>query len=257
MELFEAFEKRKEQCLSRTDLSRKGSVDANIESLVRFINERDAFFTTSSCSGRVTLIDGCFHGFEVQKQNCSWLLVAHQKCQKEDVIAALQKSSGDAVLKFEPFVLHVQCRQLQDAQLLHSVALSSGFRNSGITVGKKGRTMMAVRSTHGLEVPLSRKGKLLVNEEYIEFLVQIANQKMEENKKRTDRFYSCLQSALRCEDIFEKSILESQTSRPVYTRRRRRKGMKEDVVCTSPDEEALDGEEEVEFDAAIFSELHL
>nr|XP_033771801.1 tRNA wybutosine-synthesizing protein 3 homolog isoform X2 [Geotrypetes seraphini] len=172
-------------------------------------------------------------------------------------IAALQKSSGDAVLKFEPFVLHVQCRQLQDAQLLHSVALSSGFRNSGITVGKKGRTMMAVRSTHGLEVPLSRKGKLLVNEEYIEFLVQIANQKMEENKKRTDRFYSCLQSALRCEDIFEKSILESQTSRPVYTRRRRRKGMKEDVVCTSPDEEALDGEEEVEFDAAIFSELHL
>ncbi|XP_030063582.1 tRNA wybutosine-synthesizing protein 3 homolog [Microcaecilia unicolor] len=256
MALFDAFEKRKEQCLSRADLSRKGSVDADIESLVRFINECDAFFTTSSCSGRVTLIDGRFDEFEVKKQNCPWLLVAHQKCQKDDVITALQKSSGDAVLKFEPFVLHVQCRQLQDAQLLHSVALNSGFRNSGITIGKKGRTMMAVRSTHGLEVPLSRKGKLLVNEEYIQYLVQIANQKMDENKKRTDRFYSCLQSALRCEGIFEKSVLESQT-RPVYTRRRRRKAMKEDVLCTSPDERAPDREEEVEFDPVVFTELHL
>ncbi|XP_029473898.1 tRNA wybutosine-synthesizing protein 3 homolog isoform X3 [Rhinatrema bivittatum] len=145
MEISEVFKKRKEQCLSRADLSRKGNVDADIVSLVRFINERDPFFTTSSCSGRVTLIDGCSHDFEVKKKNCSWLLVTHQKCQKDDVIAALQRASGDAVLKFEPFVLHVQCRQLEDAQLLHSVALNAGFRNSGITVGKKGKTVMVLQ----------------------------------------------------------------------------------------------------------------
>lgn len=33
-------------------------------------------------------------------------------------IDALSRSSGDAVLKFEPFVLHVQCRKLEDAQLM-------------------------------------------------------------------------------------------------------------------------------------------
>lgn len=32
--------------------------------------------------------------------------------------SALARSSGDAVLKFEPFVLHVQCRRLDDAQLM-------------------------------------------------------------------------------------------------------------------------------------------
>jgi len=47
---------------------------------------------------------------------------------------------------------------------------------------------MAIRSTHGLEVPLSHKGKLMVTEEYIEFLLKIANQKMEENKKRIERY---------------------------------------------------------------------
>lgn len=56
--------------------------------------------------------------------------------------------------------------------------------------------MLAVRSTHGLEVPLSHKGKLMVTEEYIDFLLKIANHKMEENKKRIERFYNCLQLAL-------------------------------------------------------------
>lgn len=46
----------------------------------------------------------------------------------------------------------------------------------------------AVRSTHCLEVPLSHKGRLMVSEEYIEFLVHVANQKMEENIRRIDRF---------------------------------------------------------------------
>ncbi|KAG8534706.1 hypothetical protein GDO81_018765, partial [Engystomops pustulosus] len=78
----------------------------------------------------------------VQKQNCSWLFVTHDLCRKEDAISGLQKASGDAVLKFEPFVLHVQCRALEDAQLLHGVAIDSGFRNSGITVGKKGKIIM-------------------------------------------------------------------------------------------------------------------
>lgn len=32
--------------------------------------------------------------------------------------SALESSHGDAVFKFEPFVLHVQCRQLDDAQLM-------------------------------------------------------------------------------------------------------------------------------------------
>lgn len=45
----------------------------------------------------------------------------------------------------------------------------------------------AVRSTHGLEVPLSHEGKLLVGQDYLHFLTQLANQKMEENLRRINR----------------------------------------------------------------------
>ncbi|KAB1268669.1 tRNA wybutosine-synthesizing protein 3-like protein [Camelus dromedarius] len=195
------FRRWKAQCLTKADLSRKGSVDEDVVGLVQLLNGREQFFTTSSCAGRIILLDGGINGFEVQKQNCCWLLVTHKPCVKDDVMVALKKADGDAILKFEPLVLHVQCRQLQDAQLLHSVAMDSGFRNSGITVGKRGKTVLAVRSTHGLEVPLSQKGKLMVTEEYIDFLLKIANQKMEENKKRIERFYNCLQHALEKESV--------------------------------------------------------
>ncbi|XP_068821947.1 tRNA wybutosine-synthesizing protein 3 homolog isoform X2 [Capricornis sumatraensis] len=168
MDLSAEFKRWKAQCLSKADLSRKGSVDEDVLEIVQLLNGQEQFFTTSSCAGRIILLDGSINGSEVQKQNCCWLLVTHKACVKDDV---------------------------------HSVAMDSGFRNSGITVGKRGKIMLAVRSTHGLEVPLSHQGKLMVTEEYINFLLKIANQKMEENKKRIERFYHCLQHALEKETV--------------------------------------------------------
>ncbi|XP_006831094.1 PREDICTED: tRNA wybutosine-synthesizing protein 3 homolog isoform X1 [Chrysochloris asiatica] len=222
MDRSEEFKRSKAQCLGKADLSRKGSVDDDVVELVQLLNTQDQFFTTSSCAGRILLLDGGVNGFEVQKKNCCWLLVTHKPCVKDDVIVALKKASGDAILKFEPFVLHVQCRQLQDAQLLHSAAIDSGFRNSGITVGRKGKTMLAVRSTHSLEVPLSRKGKLMVTEEYIDFLLNIANQKMEENKRRIERFYNCLQRALESETDTSSHPKIKQKKNPVYLHKKKR-----------------------------------
>ncbi|XP_007543273.1 tRNA wybutosine-synthesizing protein 3 homolog isoform X2 [Poecilia formosa] len=169
------FSRIKTQSLNRLDLSKKGSVDEDIEHVVSLLNSCEQFFTTSSCSGRIILIDGAAGSSDAHKQNCVWLFVSHQKCTCDDLMSGLSRSCGDAVLKFEPFVLHVQCRRLEDAQLL------------------------AVRSTHGLEVPLSRHGKLLVDEDYIQFLTQTANQKMEENLRRVQRFFQNLQSAVLAE----------------------------------------------------------
>ncbi|KAJ8012308.1 hypothetical protein DPEC_G00067310 [Dallia pectoralis] len=216
-----AFIQWKKQCLNKIDLSKKGTVDEHISHIVSVLNNSDNYFTTSSCSGRIILIDNVSDSPVVQKRNCSWLFVTHNKCQIRDLVSGLENSSGDAVLKFEPFLLHVQCRHLEDGQLLHSVAINSGFRNSGYTVGKKGKIIMAVRSTHCLEVPLSHQGQALVKEDYIHFLVEVANQKMEENLKRIARFYECLQVALLPAESQSQRKLETDV-KSVYKRRRRR-----------------------------------
>ena len=48
------FADEKARALSQVDLSRKGSVDEPIAALVRYINALPAYYTTSSCSGRIT-----------------------------------------------------------------------------------------------------------------------------------------------------------------------------------------------------------
>uniref|UniRef100_UPI00398E371C tRNA wybutosine-synthesizing protein 3 homolog n=1 Tax=Pristiophorus japonicus TaxID=55135 RepID=UPI00398E371C len=219
----ERFGRQKEQRLrAATDLSRSGSWDPQIAGLLTLLNGSERYCSTSSCSGRVLLLGGSDHT-KVQKQNCSWLYVTHEMCRKEDVVAGLQKAPDNAVFKFEPFVLHVQCRKVEDAQLLHSVAINSGFRNSGITIGKKGKIMMAVRSTHCLEVPLCHGGTVLVSEEYIGYLVHVANQKMEENQRRIERFYTGLQSAICATVPAEEPEEKAGRAASAYTRRRRQR----------------------------------
>ncbi|XP_040467155.1 tRNA wybutosine-synthesizing protein 3 homolog isoform X1 [Falco naumanni] len=277
-----AFGQQKARRLARVDASRKGGLDERAAPVVQLLNGRARFCTTSSCSGRLVLAQGSAAGpggCGIQKKHCGWLMVAHDACGKADVSAvpeatkvnsfvslkcrcvqmkALEKATGDIVLKFEPFVLHVLCQELQDAQLLHSVAIESGFRNSGITVGRGGKITMAVRSTHCLEVPLSHKGKLMVSEEYIEFLIHVANQKMEENIRRIDRFYKRLELALKTAVSANNSPSEETAkSRAVYVRRRKRKTIQEQDVHTSPKDhnEALEPEDDTESSLGIFAEI--
>lgn len=167
-------------------------------------------------------------------------------------MTALEKATGDAVFKFEPFVLHVLCRELQDAQLLHSVAIDSGFRNSGITVGRGGKITMVVRSTHCLEVPLSHKGRLMVSEEYIEFLVHVANQKMEENIRRIDRFQKGLELALEAAVPADTLFPEGpEKSHSVYVHRRKRQTAQEQ---TDPSRE-LEPQDDTESSLGLFAEI--
>ncbi|XP_005094745.1 tRNA wybutosine-synthesizing protein 3 homolog [Aplysia californica] len=180
------FTELKARRLEDEDLSRKGSIDKPIVELVNVINSMSRYCTTSSCSGRVILFENNSEG--VQKKGCKWLHVSHELVKAQNILKALEDITQEAVFKFEPMVMHIQCDSLSAAQQMHQVAVAAGFRNSGITVGNKGKTMVAVRSTHGLEAPLSDQGKLLVSHDYVEYLTECANKKMEMNLSRIVRF---------------------------------------------------------------------
>lgn len=51
------FAQQKKTALSGVDLSRKGNIDEHIVDLLQLINKNDNFFSTSSCSGRITLFE--------------------------------------------------------------------------------------------------------------------------------------------------------------------------------------------------------
>ncbi|GFY77443.1 tRNA wybutosine-synthesizing protein 3 homolog [Trichonephila inaurata madagascariensis] len=206
------FNNKKEIVLRKEDLSRKGSIDEKIVELVDFINAQDCYVTTSSCSGRISV----FVPSEQRKKGCNWLFLSHDIVSFEDVNQALENHSGSAALKFEPFVLHVQCSNVEAAQKLHTASLESGFRNSGLSISKKGKIISAVRSTLSLEVPLSCDGKLLVSHEYISYVVNICNEKMKENFERIDRLFLELKRIFVQPHI--KAELEEVNDNPLFTK---------------------------------------
>ncbi|XP_078437023.1 met-10+ like family protein / kelch repeat-containing protein isoform X1 [Wolffia australiana] len=233
------FEKRKAMAMEamkdpEPDKSPKGTLDLPIVPLLQFINGNPSFFTTSSCSGRISIfshapspqIDSTVAFDDVstvefkkksKKKKAGggrWILVSHGLVEAESVVNLLFGSGsgkgsageGDLVFRFEPFILAVECRDATSAQFLVSTAIASGFRESGITsLGR--RIIIAIRCSIRLEVPLGSNGEIMVSPEYIRYLVEIANDKMRENKKKTDAFYR----ALSCQTIVS-SVETSNTS---------------------------------------------
>ena len=182
------FDVQKSTCASKLDLSRKGSVDEPILDLIRDLNAHPDLFTLSSCSGRIVLFRS---RSDVAKKGCDWMRVAHEKIHADDVWSKVEDNNDEGVLtlKFEPFILHLQCRTLELAKKLHTVSLESGFKNTGLTLGKKDKFVLAVRSSHCLEIPLTdESGRLLVDRNYVDFAVNLANSKLDVNLEKHKKF---------------------------------------------------------------------
>ncbi|EDO43290.1 predicted protein [Nematostella vectensis] len=121
-----AFMAQKQQTLSQADLSKKGSIDEPIVNLVDYINGLDAFFTTSSCSGRISvftevLLFILIHlGFKFPSKN------HYKKCEVpslgtisgflRSIMGELQQSKATPLRKIDYFL----------------DALNSSLRNGGI-----------------------------------------------------------------------------------------------------------------------------
>ncbi|KAK3188377.1 hypothetical protein Dsin_027938 [Dipteronia sinensis] len=191
------FEQRKAATLeslssSITDKSPKGTLDEPIVPLINVINSHPDYFTTSSCSGRVSI----FSHPANRPKGGSWLYITHDLADADAILSLLFPAADPTrrdqlVFRFEPLIVAVECRDVESAQHLVSLAVASGLRESGVTSVKK-RVIVGIRCSIRLEVPFGESGDILVSKDYVRFLVGLANEKMEANRKRTDGFFQAL-----------------------------------------------------------------
>ncbi|KAI4295895.1 hypothetical protein L6164_035891 [Bauhinia variegata] len=210
------FERRKAATLAslgstEVDKSPKGTLDTPIIPLINTLNQHPCYFTTSSCSGRISILSQPLHTpttdapkSKKKARGGSWLFVSHDPADPDSVLSLLFPSESaqssassdpsELVFRFEPLIIAVECKDLPSAQSLVSLAISCGFRESGITNANK-RVIIAIRCSIRLEVPLGDTNKIMVSHEYVRYLVEVANEKMEANRKRTERFHEILLSS--------------------------------------------------------------
>ncbi|KAI9172290.1 tRNA wybutosine-synthesizing protein 3 [Paramyrothecium foliicola] len=214
------------------DASPKGSVDAGIREFVDEINGVEGFVTTSSCAGRVSVFlegrravgpdadDGQqVAGVGGKGGGGTWLFVSHEPLSGEDG-AGIPRQDWSAVFglgdaettsEWKAKGGHSRSRRLIhfkfEPMLLLRCALQAGFRESGAVsltptaADEPATPIVAVRSMGlGFEslIGFEDEGgrKLMVLPEYLETLVEIANERFAENTKRIERFRSAFRDAM-------------------------------------------------------------
>lgn len=199
---FETYKKRylaelQKQEHNVKDKSKKGFLDAEIKELVSLINQKNNFYTTSSCAGRIIL----FRSMTSKKCDNEWIVVSHKKVDATEIISNLKvylaetkiktaRTKSIIWLRYEPLILHVCAKTIEDAEKFLALARSVGFKRGGITAIKK-RIMIEVNGVDRLDVPIGNDNKLLVDDKYLLFLLDEANKKLLANLERIGKSKEC------------------------------------------------------------------
>jgi tRNA wybutosine-synthesizing protein 3 len=179
-----SFDNHKKLALSKPDNSAIGSIDKAIKPLCDLINASDNYFTTSSCSGRIVVMS---EPEDHRKNEAQWLFVTHEQTDFNTVQSRITPLPRDEIwLRAEGIILHVACRTHRDAFTLVSAAREAGLKRSGV-ISSRNKTIVEIIDTETLELPIAVEGTLLVSEEYLTRVLEIASKKLERTRKKMKR----------------------------------------------------------------------
>lgn len=168
------FNKNKKQILEKLKTAKKENlVDKGIIPIIDIINSYENYYTSSSCYGRIVLLEIPNFG---DKKNAEFLGKWHRKIKSEEVFSALENSSGRGQLWFlaQSPIIHVYSKDIKSADKLIKKAVSSGFKNSSFKTSEK-NIIVEIASTERIDAPIGLNGKLYCNKKYVFLLVNIAN----------------------------------------------------------------------------------
>ncbi|WP_457750613.1 tRNA(Phe) 7-((3-amino-3-carboxypropyl)-4-demethylwyosine(37)-N(4))-methyltransferase Taw3 [Thermococcus sp.] len=163
----------------------EGKVDRDIISLLEKINSLENYFTTSSCSGRISVMEMPHFG---DKVNSVWLGKWHREVTVGEVLEAIGRhGTGQLWFLVRSPILHVGARTMEDAVRLLNLAIGLGFKYSNIKSVSHKKLLVEIRSTERMDVPLGSDGEPWVDEAYIERIVTIANSQVRRFKGKLKR----------------------------------------------------------------------
>lgn len=176
-----SFDQRKKDILSKKDKSSKGDWDERIIPLCDKLNSMDNYYSTSSCSGRIIVM-----GNDEKKGPGLFKFVSHDLVDFGDFWKEIQKLKGNLKFKQDSVILHVACRELEDAKQLLEKGLKAGFKKSGIiSLGRN--IIVELNLSEKLEFPLIEGGKLLVGEDFLRRVIDKANYNLKKGWKRIEK----------------------------------------------------------------------
>mgnify|MGYP000911723226 CR=1 FL=1 len=163
----------------------KGEVDLRIIDTLNILNSKENYYTTSSCAGRIILIEIEEIG---DKKESNFIFKSHEKVDYKEIWNIINRYKGNKMLFLivNSSIIHVVCKDLESAKRLINISKESGFKYSSIFSFSE-KIIVEIRSTEKMDIPVFKNGKVYPNEEYIMMIIDVANQLIERIKKKIEK----------------------------------------------------------------------
>jgi len=159
-------------------------VDEGVLPLLDLINKIEGFYTSSSCAGRIVLLQIPQIG---DKRSARFLGIWHRTIEVDELRAASTKATtGLLWLLAQAPILHIGAETLQLADKMVKTAISCGFKNSAVKSLSK-TIIIEICSTERLDAPIGRDACLFCDEKHLSLLVEISNEIIERSQEKIGR----------------------------------------------------------------------
>lgn len=176
----------KKNALSKLEKAKvEDLVDKGILSTLDLINNYEDYYTSSSCFGRILLLEIPKIG---DKKKAKFLGKWHKKISVDDIITASKiAKKGQIWLLAQPPIIHLTAKNIKAADKILKIAISCSFKNSAFkTISKK--IVVEIISTERLDFPIGENGKIFCNMDQLNLLINISNEIIDKSIKKLKKF---------------------------------------------------------------------
>jgi len=160
-----------------------GYLDPGAEEILARLNSRPSLWTTSSCTGRITIVEGSFHW---ERDDARIVYKTHDPLSLEELLRVLGRPFSDLWLKVTGPIIHFQTPSSDCAFTLLEAARRAGFKHSGVISSGEVYTVEVVAPTR-IDAPLRIEWRDVYSLDGLPSLVAKANAALEEGRRRLNR----------------------------------------------------------------------
>jgi tRNA wybutosine-synthesizing protein 3 len=180
------FYEGKKIALEKLNNAKKNNeVDLGILPILDIINESDKYYTSSSCFGRIVILEIPKIG---NKKEAKFLGKWHKPIEFDELSSVFKKAKkGQLWILAQSPIIHIVVKNLDSADELLKIAYSAGFKHSGFK-SVENRFIVEVCSTERLDSPIGKDGTIYCNDKHLRLLVDISNEIIDKSTKKLYKF---------------------------------------------------------------------
>lgn len=173
---FEMIKKRHYKTLEKA--IEQGLLDPKIKSIALNLQKKGNCFTSSSCSGRIVLLQQ-----KTEKKGDSYFYRKwHRPVSLTEAWTAIKTLKKNILwFKQEPFILHLCVKNKENAEKVLLAKNKAGIKRGGIITIKPGLWLIELTGTQTISFPVKKNKKLLIQKKGFAEILRTANKKLEKN----------------------------------------------------------------------------